>query len=472
MDDTVIFSARNYEEKVVSIIAHLLDADEDIELCHNIGVGGLMADVFLENGAKKLNLPPKSLIEIKYLLRNDTLSRIALIYKRVIDERGYAKLIIICKDNLTDRFINKVGLPGRFEIWTFEELEFKAHRIDSNGQNVSKPGLKKVPSPDIVKRASNAAANDKVSLFLGAGVSMDAKLPSWNKLLAALLTKIKNRPFEYINEANTESISDYLSDSSIITGRYIMDGYRVAIKRLYEETREGNKDDAKIEENIRTEIVDRMRKALYKDIDNVNKSSLVKVIASIARKSNVVQIITYNYDDLIETDLSDSARFKPVYDQTIDRLNGFKPIYHVHGYIPRNEKNPGFPTLSEKEYHKLYSRTHQWSNVVQLNALYSTTCFFIGFSMSDPNQRRLLDLARNVDLGSTEAGRAQHYIFLRRQNLKGEASSAVNDEHFREIENMMFELGLNVIWFDEFEKLPQYLLYIFGKANDRPKMKF
>ena len=37
---------------------------------------------------------------------------------------------------------------------------------------------------------------------------------------------------------------------------------------------------------------------------------------------------------------------------------------------------------------------------------------------------------------------------------------------------MMFELGLNVIWFDEFEKLPQYLLYIFGKANDRPKMKF
>lgn len=92
--------------------------------------------------------------------------------------------------------------------------------------------------------------------------------------------------------------------------------------------------------------------------------------------------------------------------------------------------------------------------------------------MSDPNQRRLLDLARNVDLGSIEAGRAQHYIFLRRQNLKGEACTDVNDEHFREIETMMFELGLNVIWFDEFEKLPQYLLYIFGKANDRPKMKF
>lgn len=54
MDDSVIFSARNYEEKVVDIIAHLLDADENMELCHNIGVGGLMADVFLEMVQKNL----------------------------------------------------------------------------------------------------------------------------------------------------------------------------------------------------------------------------------------------------------------------------------------------------------------------------------------------------------------------------------------------------------------------------------
>lgn len=115
---------------------------------------------------------------------------------------------------------------------------------------------------------------------------------------------------------------------------------------------------------------------------------------------------------------------------------------------------------------------HHWANVVQLNALYTTTCFFVGFSMTDPNQRRLLDLARNVDLGSIEVGNAQHYIFLRRQNLKGEAVKAVNEEHCKEIENMMFELGLNVIWFDEFEILPKCLSYIFGKTDEKPKMKF
>lgn len=37
---------------------------------------------------------------------------------------------------------------------------------------------------------------------------------------------------------------------------------------------------------------------------------------------------------------------------------------------------------------------------------------------------------------------------------------------------MMFELGLNVIWFDEFENLPKCLSYIFGKTDEKPKMKF
>lgn len=48
----------------------------------------------------------------------------------------------------------------------------------------------------------------------------------------------------------------------------------------------------------------------------------------------------------------------------------------------------------------------------------------------------------------------------------------VNDEHCKEIENMMFELGLNVIWFDEFEILPKCLSYIFGKIEDKPKIQF
>lgn len=91
------------------------------------------------------------------------------------------------------------------------------------------------------------------------------------------------------------------------------------------------------------------------------------------------------------------------------------------------------------------------------DALNSTVCFFIGFSMTDPNQRRLLEFARYEDLNSNTPDDPQHFVFLRKTSLKGEASLKVNKEHWAEMENMMGDFGLNVIWFDEFEELPKLI---------------
>ena len=78
--------------------------------------------------------------------------------------------------------------------------------------------------------------------------------------------------------------------------------------------------------------------------------------------------------------------------------------------------------------------------------------------MSDPNLRRLLDIARSEDGGSkAEWNRAPHFVFLRKVKLKGEAAKEVNEEHWAEQEYMMHELGLNVIWFNEFKELPDLI---------------
>lgn len=465
-----MISARNFEQEIFVIITHLVSDDETVDTEHIIGIGGQRADIFLEKGCKKLGLPSKSLIEIKYILRYDTLSKIAFVYKESICHGEYQKLLIICKENLLDidNAINKFGLKGRLEIWTFEDLKNKIHFIDETRQKTDATVSNiHVPSVDIIESARNLVSTNKVTLFLGAGVSMDANLPSWNKLLEALLVQNTNMPFEFINEANTDAIAESLANSSIVTGRYIINGFRDAIKNSEE-----NLSERVIDDRTQQTVTNRIREALYRKIKGASDSELVKTIVSIATEEKVKQIITYNYDDLIEHELANPKEFMSIYDETIEHIDGIKPIFHVHGYIPRKETLPEIPVLSEKEYHKLYSRTHYWANVVQLNALYTTMCFFIGFSMTDPNQRRLLDLARNVDLGSIDAGKAKHYILMRRQNLKGEAVRSVNDEHCREIENMMFELGLNVIWFDKFENLPKCLSYIFGKTEDKPKMLY
>ena len=51
----------------------------------------------------------------------------------------------------------------------------------------------------------------------------------------------------------------------------------------------------------------------------------------------------------------------------------------------------------------------------------------------------------------------------------GEAVKAVNEEHCKQIETMMLELGLNVIWFDDFKDLPKCLLYVFGGERQKKR---
>ena len=162
-----------------------------------------------------------------------------------------------------------------------------------------------------------------------------------------------------------------------------------------------------------------------------------------------------------------SKAFYSVSDNYIPRTKSI-PIYHVHGMISRDKTKASNSVLSEREYHQLYRNPHNWANIVQLNALYTSTCFFVGFSMTDPNQRRLLELAREKDICSDVIGELPHFVFLKKDHLKGEAAEVVNEEHWHEIEIMMSDFGLNVIWFNEFEELPKIINYISGVSKEKP----
>lgn len=124
-------------------------------------------------------------------------------------------------------------------------------------------------------------------------------------------------------------------------------------------------------------------------------------------------------------------------------------------YFP-HEKNKGETVLanailSENQYHKLYEEAFHWSNVEQLHALQRNTCYFIGFSMADPNLRRLLDIAKSD---------GRHFVFLRRKEFSI-CENQKNEENLRVHERLMNSLGLNVIWFEDFHELPKLLERIF-----------
>ncbi len=440
--------AKMFEDYIWKYLFSNCSEKEKIYRDHRFFAGNTVVDFYLPAGCKSLGYPPKTAVEVKIFFNYPSISRIFQSYYPLYKHGVISKLIVFYKKISINESLNKflASLKENFiSIQEFSEIQEDEKNINNiKPQEIS-------DNTEAIEQAKEAYNNMRYTLFLGAGLSMDAKLPSWSELLESLLKNEKGKPFKFINKANSESISSAMGNSTIITGRYALDGYL--------------KDNSKSDEENRQDFIERIRAVLYRR--KGNKSQLIASVSRAIKRKKPEQIITYNYDDLLD-ELLDKKLFYSVSDGTIPRTKQI-PIYHVHGMISRDNTKPSNSVLSEKDYHFLYSNPHNWANVVQLNALYTSTCFFLGFSMTDPNQRRLLELARAKDSQSDDIENLPHFVFLKKEPLKGEASEDVNKEHWEEVEYMMSEFGLNVIWFNEFDELPRILDYISGISKNKPQ---
>lgn len=277
--------------------------------------------------------------------------------------------------------------------------------------------------------------------FLGAGVSMDAGGPSWEDLLRKIMRRFK----KFGKQRDFDKIYEWCGMSPIILGRY-----------------------AASNEKVLRDISEYLRRyVLYSGVDE-DKSELIKAICEavkgpdnderIVASGKVDSIITYNYDDLVESALEHrGVTVARIYQKNRNFRYEF-PVYHVHGLIPK-ENNGIIPTpiLGEKEYHQMYKESYHWSNVEQLHAFDRNTCFFIGLSMTDPNLRRLLDISRTG--GDNEN---KHYAFLQRKSLFPVEEVEKNKNHYDTIEYQLSDLGVHVIWYEKHSEVPAMIRRIIA----------
>ena len=261
---------------------------------------------------------------------------------------------------------------------------------------------------NIKDRAKRDLFSKRVTLFLGAGVSASAGIPSWNTLIEQLC--VKN---------NIDKIDSDVEN--IVKGRRIVLCYG------------DNIDD------LRRDI----KQILYHNCQST--SSLLQSISKIIDETDVESVITYNYDDLLEivAEKNNKKKCCSIYKNSRTLDKDFIPVYHVHGYIPKEINDEHIETeiiLGEKEYHNIYVDSFNWGNVEQLHALTRNTCFFIGMSMCDPNIRRLLDISISGDVDITDR---PHYVFLRKIDY---------DVNFTE--RIMHSFGVNCIWYNQHDELP------------------
>ena len=294
-----------------------------------------------------------------------------------------------------------------------------------------------------IHKLRDALRRGRLTLVCGAGISVGAGIPAWGDLLVQLLEAMMERISKdhslNLGRKAAKEFQQRHNASSLILGKYLKN-------------------------NLGKDFPTEMRNALY--ASNPAKSTLIEMIAKLARPQRdgkpLDSIITFNFDCLIEEYLAtNNIIHKSIFSESIKHGSNELPIYHVHGYLPRTGRISSDIELvfSEDAYHSQFIDPFSWSNLIQLNKLTHNTCLFVGISLTDPNMRRLLDVAWRKNSDKT----LSHYIVKKVPRFS-------DGDRLEEVSKLLDEqdanaLGLNVVWIDEFAELPGVLQEI---AADPP----
>lgn len=426
----------NYaEEEVYAFIKSCCSKDEKAQfmpwnIIKESKVPTLIPDIYLPDGCQKLDIKPKTCIEVKANLYYDTLDRLREMYDIMHGHPNFNgfHLMLVTMEKVDPFQSAYQGLRGR----DIDIVYFNDWLRDIATDNKATEAIAKTLLLADLQSAKKAFGSGPNTFFLGAGVSCSEGLPGWKQLLMTLIsdatgTNIGEEEFEALFKAN--------GSSSIIMGRYI--------RRLY--------NDNKIQ--LRKAI----HKCLYKNKTyRIIKSDTIKMICKLVMNNNerVKSIITYNYDDLIEQQLANigvptCSVFGP------HEPDGRFPVFHVHGILDQEGMKSSDIVLAEDDYHEQYRRAFMWSNVEQLHALQNNNCFFIGLSMTDPNLRRLLDFTKS-EASNNNKGDSHCFAFLMKDSM-AEGVKSDREQFLEEQKYILENLGVRVIWYDDHNELPKLL---------------
>ena len=283
---------------------------------------------------------------------------------------------------------------------------------------------------------SQALHAGRLTLICGAGVSIGAGIPSWNQLLVRLLESMMKRISQNksipLDNVTPDEFQRRYGPSALVVGKYL-------------------------KSNLGNDFMPELRDALY--AGNPNSCDLIDVIVELARPQRdgkpLESIITFNFDGLIEEQLEkNNIRHKAISSEGVRSRPNELPIFHVHGFLPRKGRigKDAEIVFSEDAYHSQFIDPFSWSNLIQLNKLSQNTCFFIGLSLTDPNLRRLLDVANRKNPSMA----LNHYIVKKMPKFTNN-SDTLDQLAFLLEEQDANELGLNVIWVDDFSEISNIL---------------
>ena len=399
-----------FEQDIVNLIRQSLSDNETLE------AGSIKDtyayDYYLPNGCRNLDLPEKTAIEIKKNLAPGLLSILISDAHKAYETGDFNHFLVIYKEGrvyqdwIPDEIKSFVSFMSKDEV---ESQVFSNEIGEKQDDWKSDRELR-------IKKLRNEIRKGQNSLFIGAGLSCSLGVPKWQQLLKNLHIRIRKKVDNY---PKYKAIKNDSKGSYLITARYLSD----------------------VSDKKKLTFISDIRKQLYNK-PNL-KSKFLDAVINMLKQNWIGEIITYNYDTLLEQRMTNEEIMNTSVDGRNRRVKNAIPVMHVHGVIDSKDNTfDNNVVLSEDEYHKLYRDSFHWANVAQLYALTHTTCIFIGLSMADPSLRRLLDIA--YQQGSQDV---EHYAFLIRPEF----------ECHKETEAVFSQMGVSVIWCEDENDVPRQI---------------
>jgi hypothetical protein len=208
--------------------------------------------------------------------------------------------------------------------------------------------------------------SSRLTLIVGAGVSIEAELPSWDNLVERLIADIADRRLPQAERQ--QWIEEVLAPGLTAAG--------AVAQSLSSERR------------FRSRLIT----ALYggRDAGSYKPGALAQQIGMAKwRLGSRLTLATLNYDCLLEAALHERGS-GPVLSYVAEgpEPEGSAAVYHLHGRLFQGE-GTGRVILSDADYAYVQAQ-NEWPERFMAEALVDSTCVFIGLSLRDPNIIRWL----------------------------------------------------------------------------------
>jgi hypothetical protein len=290
--------------------------------------------------------------------------------------------------------------------------------------------------PEVAEIVERFSESNRLTLIVGAGASIEAALPSWEQLVRSLLQRAAA---ELLGPDETERdawIDETLKRDGLLGAGAVVEAV----------------SEGQLQAWLVEELYGAGGAAAY-------LPGPIALAAAELRLSlgDRVELVTSNYDDLLEEALRESgfpsSLVRSYIRQSTRRGAGVAGVTHLHGYAGR-DTTKGTLVLSEEHYQRM-QRGQSWQEIFMADRLLTSTCLFIGTSLADPNLIRYLYGYR---------GERHHAAVFVRQGESLELPSGVRQGREDATARRWGRCGVEAIFVDHFADVAQLLREIGARS--------